>query len=153
MSKNENMEMVQGIVENLEMYASGDYFLHNGELFPIDIWDFSSKVDCEIRKEDTLCGEYTYYIMPDGEEILEDDVEPASLFDYFNDMLDIDYVVDREKQFKGARIMVTCGGPNIFIDSYRGIVELFWWTEHASAEIPADLCDAINDIFRDYYYC
>ena len=153
MSKNENMEMVQGIVDDLEMYASGDYFLHNGELFPIDIWDFSSKVDCEIRKEDTLCGEYTYYIMPDGEEILEDDVEPASLFDYFNDMLDIDYVVDREKQFKGARIMVTCGGPNIFIDSYRGIVELFWWTEHTSAEIPADLCDEINDIFRDYYYC
>ena len=153
MSKYENMEMVQGIVEDLEVYASGDYFLHNGELFPIDIWDFSSKVDCEIRKEDTLCGEYTYYIMPDGEEILEDDVEPASLFDYFNDMLDIDYVVDREKHFKGVRIMVTCGGPNIFIDSYRGIVELFWWTEHASAEIPADLCDEINDIFRDYYYC
>ena len=151
--KNENLKMVQGIVDELEMYASGDYFLYNGELFPIDIWDFSSKVDCEIRKEDTLCGEYTYYIMPDGEEILEDDVEPASLFDYFNDMLDIDYVVDREKQFKGARIMVTCGGPNIFIDSYRGIVELFWWTEHASAEIPADLCDEINDIFRDYYYC
>ena len=153
MSKYENMEMVQGSGEDLEVYASGDYWLHNGELFPIDIWDFSSKVDCEIRKEDTLCGEYTYYIMPDGEEILEDDVEPASLFDYFNDMLDIDYVVDREKHFKGARIMVTCGGPNIFIDSYRGIVELFWWTEHASAEIPADLCDEINDIFRDYYYC
>ena len=151
--KNENLKMVQGIVDELEMYASGDYFLYNGELFPIDIWDFSSKVDCEIRKEDRLWGEYTYYIMPDGEEILEDDVEPASLFDYFNDMLDIDYVVDREKQFKGARIMVTCGGPNIFIDSYRGIVELFWWTEHASAEIPADLCDEINDIFRDYYYC
>ena len=153
MSKSENLKMVQGIVDELEMYASGDYFLHSGELFPIDIWDFSSKVDCEIRKEDTLCGEYTYYIMPDGEEILEDDVEPASLFDYFNDFLDIGYVVDREKQFKGARIMVTCGGPNIFIDSYRGIVELFWWTEHASAEIPVDLCDEINDIFRDYYYC
>ena len=153
MSKNENMEMVQGIVEDLEMYASGDYFLHNGELFPIDIWDFSSKVDCEIRKEDTLCGEYTYYIMPDGEEILEDDVEPASLFDYFNDFLDIDYIVDREKQFKGARIMVTCGGPNIFIDSYRGIVELFWWTEHASAEIPADICDEINEVFQEFYYC
>ena len=153
MSKNENMEMVQGIVDDLEMYASGDYFLHNGELFPIDIWDFSSKVDCEIRKEDTLCGEYTYYIMPDGEEILEDDVEPASLFDYFNDMLDIDYVVDREKQFKGARIMVTCGGPNIFIDSYRGIVELFWWTEHATAEIPANICDEINEVLREFYYC
>ena len=153
MSKSENLKMVQGIVDELEMYASGDYFLHSGELFPIDIWDFSSKVDCEIRKEDTLCGEYTYYIMPDGEEILEDDVEPASLFDYFNDFLDIGYVVDREKQFKGARIMVTCGGPNIFIDSYRGIVELFWWTEHATAEIPANICDEINEVLREFYYC
>ena len=153
MSKSENLKMVQGIVDELEMYASGDYFLHSGELFPIDIWDFSSKVDCEIRKEDTLCGEYTYYIMPDGKEILEDDVEPASLFDYFNDFLDIGYVVDREKQFKGARIMVTCGGPNIFIDSYRGIVELFWWTEHATAEIPANICDEINEVLREFYYC
>ena len=149
----ENEKMVQNIVLDMENYASGNYFLHNGELFPIDEEDFAGKVDCEIRKEYTLCGEYTYYIMPDGEEILEDDVEPASLFDYFNDMLDIDYVVDSNKQYKGARIMVTCGGPNIFIDSYRGIVELFWWTEHASAEIPADLCDEINEIFRDYFYC
>ena len=64
-----------------------------------------------------------------------------------------DYVVDREKHFKGARIMVTCGGPNIFIDSYRGIVELFWWTEHATAEIPANICDEINEVLREFYYC
>lgn len=151
--KNENLKMVQGIVDELEMYASGDYFLHNGNLFPIDIWDFSSKVDCEIRKEATLCGELTYYIMPDGEEILEDDVEPASLFDYFNDMLDIDYVVDSNKQYKGARVMVTCGGPNIYIDSYRGEVQLYWGNECATAEIPANTCDEINEIFREFYYC
>ena len=153
MSKSENLKMVQGIVDELEMYASGDYFLHSGELFPIDIWDFSSKVDCEIRKEDTLCGEYTYYIMPDGEEILEDDVEPASLFDYFNDYLDVDYILDNQKQFKAVRVMITCGGPNIFIDSYCGEVQLYWWGERATAELSSDICDEINEIFREFYYC
>ena len=151
--KNENMEMVQSIVEDLEMYASGDYFLHNGELFPIDIWDFSSKVDCEIRKEDTLCGEYTYYIMPDGEEVLEDDVEPASLYDYFTDYLDVDYIVDSQKQFKAVRVMITCGGPNIYIDSYSGEVQLYWWSERATAVIPAVVCAEINAVFQEFYYC
>ena len=40
--KNENMEMVQNIVTGLEKYASGGYFLHNGELFPIDYDDFNA---------------------------------------------------------------------------------------------------------------
>ena len=143
--KNENLKMVQGIVDELEMYASGDYFLHNDELLPIDKDEFKSIDGCSIDVD--------VYIMPDGEEIYEGNIESATLFDYFNDFLDIDYVVDREKQYKGARVMVTCGGPNIYIDSYKGIVELFWWTEHATAEIPANICDEINEIFRDYFYC
>ena len=144
--KNENLKMVQGIVDELEMYASGDYFFHSGELFPIDKEEFELIDGCSIVGDDC-------YVFSDGDEVYEGDVEPASLFDYFNDFLDIDYVVDREKQFKGARIMVTCGGPNIFIDSYRGIVELFWWTEHATAEIPANICDEINEVLREFYYC
>ena len=153
MDKNENMEMVQNIVTELEKYASGAYFLHDGELFPIDAEDFASEVDCEIRKEATLCGEYTYYIMPDGEEMLENDIEPASLFDYFNDFLDVDYIIDRNKEYKGARILVTCGGPNIYIDSYSGEVQLYWWSERATAVIPANICDEINAVFQEFYYC
>ena len=109
--KNENLKMVQGIVDELEMYASGDYFLHSGELFPIDKEEFELIDGCSIVGDDC-------YVFSDGDEVYEGDVEPASLFDYFNDFLDIDYIVDREKQFEGARIIVTCGGPNIFIDSY-----------------------------------
>lgn len=152
MDKNENMEMVQNIVTELEKYASGSYFLHDGELFPIDAEDFASEVDCEIRKEDTLCGEYTYYIMPDGEEILEDDIEPASLFDYFTDYLDVDYIIDSQKQFKAVRVMVTCGGPNIYINTWSREVQLFWWTERATAVIPANICDEIDGIFQEFYY-
>lgn len=143
MAKNENMEMVQNIVTDLEMYASGNYFLHDGELFPIDYDDFNTIEGCSYKAG--------LYILPDGKEILEGDIKPASLFDY--DYLDVDYIIDHQKQFKAVRVMITCGGPNIYIDSYSGEVQLYWWGERASAEIPANICDKINDVFREFYYC
>ena len=143
--KNENLKMVQGIVDELEMYASGDYFLHNGKLFPIDYANFNTIEGCLYNEE--------VYTLPDGEEVFEGDIESATLFDYFNDFLDIDYVVDSNKEYKGARVMVTCGGPNIYIDSYRGEEQLYWWNERATAEIPANTCDEINEVFREFYYC
>ena len=145
MDNNENMEMVQGIVDDLEMYASGCYFLHRGELFPIDYDAFNAIEGCSYNEE--------VYILPDGEEILEGDIEPASLFDYFNDFLGVDYIVDSQKQFKAARILITCGGPNIYIDSYSGEVQLDWWSERATAVIPANICDEINAVFQEFYYC
>ena len=143
--KNENLKMVQGIVDELEMYASGDYFLHNGELFPIDYADFNTIEGCLYNEE--------VYTLPDGEEVFERDIEPASLFDYFSDYLDIDYVIDSQKQFKAVRVMIAFGGPNIFIDTYYGEVQLYWWTEHATAKLSSDICDEIDEIFQEFYYC
>ena len=52
MSKNK--KMVQAIVEDMKKYASGDYFLHNGELFPIDERVFSEIPGCTIQQENVL---------------------------------------------------------------------------------------------------
>lgn len=145
MDKNENMEMVQNIVTELEKYASGAYFLHDGELFPIDYDDFNAIEGCSYNEE--------VYILPDGEEILEGDIEPASLFDYFTDYLDVDYIIDSQKQFKAVRVMITCGGPNIYINTWSREVQLFWWTERATAVLPSDICDEIDGIFQEFYYC
>ena len=143
--KNENLKMVQGIMDELEMYASGDYFLHNGELFPIDYEDFTVIEGCSYNEE--------VYTLPDGEEVLEGDINCATLYDYFSDYLDIDYIIDSNKDYKACRVMVTCGGPNIYIDTYSGEVQLYWWAERATANIPASICDEINEVFREYYYC
>ena len=128
MDKNENMEMVQNIVTELEKYASGAYFLHDGELFPIDYDDFNAIEGCSYNEE--------VYILPDGEEILL-----------------VDYIVDSQKQFKAVRVMIAYGGPNIYIDTYSGEVQLYWLSERAAAEIPAIICDEINTVFQEFYYC
>ena len=145
MSENENMEIVQNVVRKLKEYASGDYFLYKGKLFPIDYEDFNVIEGCTYNE-----GVYAF---PGGTEVFEGDIEPANLYNYFSDYLGVDYVVDSNKEYKAARVMVTCGGPNIFIDSYEGEVQLYWGMERATAKIPANICEEINNVFREFYYC
>ena len=151
--KNENMKHVQNIVVDLENYASGDYFLHNGELFPIDENEFSKVDGCTIRKERVFDEVHYFYIMPDGEKIPEDEIEIATIGDYFDEFYDIDYVVGKDKKYKACRVLVAFGGPNIYIDTWDRQVQLFWWSNTATADIPIELCEQIDEFFKMLYEC
>tara|TARA_R110001632_G_scaffold109348_1_gene219565 strand:+ start:454 stop:789 length:336 start_codon:yes stop_codon:yes gene_type:complete len=50
-------------------------------------------------------------------------------FDYLTDALDINYIINGDKTYKGARILVSFGGPNIWIDTFKEQVEGYWWGE------------------------
>ena len=82
-----------------------------------------------------------------------DDLEQQSLYDYFNDALDITYYISSYKEFRGVRIMVAYGAPNIYIDTYRREIELYNWTETAKVCLDSDLCDAIDEAFEEIYDC
>ena len=143
MSKNE--KMVQAIVEDMKKYASGDYFIWNGELFPIDKDEFCKKEGCLYHKG--------VYIMPDGEKIPQDELEVATIGDYFDDFYDIDYVIGSDKHYKACRVLVAFGGPNIYIDTWEKEVQLFWWSDTAIADIPDELCATIDEFFEAIYNC
>ena len=52
------------------------------------------------------------------------DTASMSGFMYLNDVLDIQYTVSSDlKTMLGARLLVSYGGPNIWIDTMRGEVE------------------------------
>ena len=148
-----NLERVNEIVKTMEKYASGDYFLHNGELFPIDERDFSKIPGCTIQQENVLNEVHIFYIMPDGEAIFEGDIEIADIGDYFDDFYDIDYVIGSDKHYKACRVLVAFGGPNIYIDTWEKQVQLFWWSNTATADIPHELCEQIDDFFKAIYEC
>ena len=150
---NNNEKTVQAMVEAMEQYASGDYFIHNGELFPIDESDFCKEEGCTIQQENIFGDIHTFYVMPDGEKIFEGDLEIATIGDYFNDFYDVNYVVDSDKKYKACRVLVAYGGPNIYIDTWDGQVQLEWWGEHAEAHIPNDLCEQIDEFFEMLYNC
>ena len=148
MMNNENMEHCKAIAEELEQVASGDYFIYNGELFPIDTDDFSDVKGCCYDEEDEL------YIMPDGEELCDRDVYPASWFDWLGDNeYDIEYAVGGDKEYRGVRIMIACGGPDIYINTKSGDVELYWWNESTRYPMSKNVIDYIDSIYEELFAC
>jgi len=62
--------------------------------------------------------------------------EPGDLMqasDYLNGCLDIEYIVNGAKEYLGARILVTFGGPNIWINTRNKTIEGYWWSDNAFA--------------------
>jgi len=67
-----------------------------------------------------------------------DDTEDP-IMEFLESVLDIEWIVASDKQtLLGARLLVASGGPNIWIDTRRGIVEGKWWIN--SARESFDYC-------------
>ena len=72
----------------------------------------------------------------------EHGAEPTDLisgYDYLSDVLEIKYITenddddDDEGEYLGARVLVSFGGPNIWIDTRTCTVEGYWWGDEATA--------------------
>jgi len=52
--------------------------------------------------------------------------------DWMEGTYDIRYLVDREKRYLGAEIMVAGGGPTIWVDTWRATVKGYWGADRVS---------------------
>ena len=145
---NENYEHCKVIAENLEQVASGDYFMYGGDLYPIDTEEFSNINGCKYDDESEL------YIMPDGEELCEGDVYPVDIMEWLGDgVYDVEYTIGSNKEYRGVRLMIACGGPNIYINTKSGDVELYWWNESARYPMSSDVVNMIDSIYEELFGC
>lgn len=72
-----------------------------------------------------------------------------SAFDYLQDALDIEYIVNSKGEYLGARVLVAFGGPNIWVNTRTGTVEGAWWADRASASFTdtVGLDDALSELW------
>lgn len=81
-----------------------------------------------------------------------DDLDEVNIYDYFGDnIFDIEYTINSDLEYVGARIMIACGGPNIYINTNSKRVELYWWGNSAYAALSDRAVDAIDAYFEDVY--
>ena len=80
-----------------------------------------------------------------------DEYEQQSIYDYFDDMLDIEYRIDRDRDLKSVQICVAWGGPNIYIDTASGDVELYWWSDRARWPMDRDVITAVDEFAEELY--
>lgn len=82
---------------------------------------------------------------------VEDGQEEMSAMDWLQDSLDFNWILNSDKSFKSARVLVAFGGPNIWVDFENKIVEGFWWGSYAKARFE-DVND-IEEALREIYHC
>ena len=143
-----NLEYIKEIADDLEKVASGDYFMYDGGLYPIDTDDFSGVNGCYYDEEDSI------YIMPDGEELCECDVYPVDVLEWLGDgVYDVEYTIGSNKEYRGVSLMIACGGPNIYINTNSGDVELYWWNESARYPMSSDVVNMIDSTYEEMFAC
>ena len=83
----------------------------------------------------------------------DDNGEYQDAFQYLEEVLDINWVLNNDKTLKGARLLVAFGGPNIWIDTSKGTVEGNWWGDSftgvydTDSEFANDLSEALETIY------
>lgn len=132
--RDENREWCKRIADDLDDYIEGRVFKcpECGEI--ITVSDDREKHLCS-------CG----YI----DDI--DEFEQLGIYDYLEDVYDIEYRIGTDKQLRSVQIMVACGGPNIYIDTASKRVELYWWTERADYPLSSNAVASIDDWAEELY--
>lgn len=94
------------------------------------------------------------YKCPDCGEIHDvDDLEALGVWDYMDDVLDIEYRVSGRMELRSVQVMVACGGPNIYIDTGARAVKLFWWGDKAEFPLDPVACDGIDEWAEQLFEC
>ena len=81
----------------------------------------------------------------------DDNGDELGLYDYLNDVLYFEFTVDSRKEYKSAKIWVTLGGPNVWIDTAERAVRLAWGSDREEYPLDWDVCDKIDEIMQEIY--
>ena len=84
--------------------------------------------------------DYCKDIASEIDDIANGDSE-KSLHEYFEDALDIRFEVDGRRELCGGKIMVACGGPNIWV--HENVVSGYWGAAEAHRELSPAAKDAV----------
>ena len=74
-------------------------------------------------------------------------------FDYLEDVLDINWILNSDETFRSARILVSFGGPNIWVNFETSKVEGWWWGDYAEASFDGDFADQVLEALEELYAC
>lgn len=82
---------------------------------------------------------------------IEDEENDDYDYYYFDEnVYNIDYVWRKGCGLVGVRILVACGGPNIWIDTMEDAVCGYWGTDVYKAYLTTACNDAITNYFAEY---
>ena len=88
-----------------------------------------------------------------------EEMEEYTLYDWFNpdngDILEVNVYKVRRRGESPHAVIVTIGygGPNVYFDSDKEGVEVYWWGNYAFSPVDHDACEEILRLAQEDWDC
>ena len=69
--------------------------------------------------------------------------------DWMEGVYDIEWICHQDKTYKGARLLVAGGGPNIWVNLQTNIVQGYWWGDYFEYGFVDNI--GLNDYLEEIY--
>ena len=101
------------------------------------------------KKKPETCEEQLRRMCKDIAESISSPGDGDTAHDWMEGTYDIRYLVDREKRYMGAEILVAGGGPTIWVDTWRDQVKGWWGGDKVIVPYADNL--GLNDYCEEMY--
>jgi hypothetical protein len=71
--------------------------------------------------------------------------------EWCEDVYDIEWITHQDKTYKSARLMVAGGGPNIWVNLQRNVVQGYWWGDYCEHHFTDNL--GLDEYLEEIYDC
>ena len=103
-----------------------------------------------VKKKSETCGEQLRRMCKSiAEDISNGDGTSAP--EFMDSTYDIRYIVDREKRYMAAELLVAGGGPTIWVNLNTGYVEGYWGGDKVEHPFTDNL--GLDDYCEEMYGC
>lgn len=136
--REEGRERCKRIAEEIDAYHDGNMYRcpECGEI---------------VEMSDDVGDKFRCYHCHETNEV--NDFEQLSISDYLDDILDIDFTVNRYKEYQSCSICIGWGGPNIYIDTDDAYIKLYWGSTREQYPIRYETRDEIDEWAEEYFNC
>ena len=102
-----------------------------------------------VKKSETCEGKLRRMCKRIADDISDNDGTTAS--EWMEGVYDIRYIVDREKRYLGAELMVAGGGPTVWVNLDTKYVEGYWGGDKVLEPFTDNL--GLDDYCEEMYGC
>ena len=104
-----------------------------------------------LKKKSETCEEQLRRMVKDIANNITEGGQIGGVHDFMEGVYDIRYLVDREKRYLGAELLVAGGGPTIWVDTFREQVTGWWGTDRVQWYYQDNM--GLNYYLEDLYGC
>lgn len=81
----------------------------------------------------------------------EDTSEELSAYDWLEDVLDIEYRVGLDRNYRSSRLLLGWGGPNVWLDTQTATLSVYWGSDSATVNLPESFTEALDEALEEIW--